>query len=288
MRFLAFAVTLALSLGSARALADDPDEPIPTKAAAAPVKPGPATAVVVSVYDGDTVTLDTGDRVRLRWVNTPEMKPHEDYGPEAKDFTASKVQGKSVTLLYGASLRDGYGRLVAGIMIDGQNLSMLLIEQGLGHLFIIPPDSTDMTEFVAAQEAARTARRGVWSTARYQGTLHITSFHANADGDDRENVNGEYLRVCNVSPDSIDLSGYAIADISGTRWEFPQVIVPPGYTFKVHSGKGANAVDKSSQLEVYLQSADPIWNNKLDRATIYDRYGRVVDARDHSVEQETP
>lgn len=288
MRFFAFAITLALSLGPARALADDPDEPIPTKAAAEPVKPGPATAVVVSVYDGDTVTLDTGDRVRLRWVNTPELKPHEDYGPEAKDFAASKVQGKSVTLLYGSSLRDGYGRLIAGIEVEGQNLSMMLIEQGLGHLFIIPPDSTDMSEFIAAQEAARKARRGVWATARYQGSLHITSFHANADGDDRENVNGEYLRICNVSADSIDLAGYAIADISGNRWEFPQVVVPPGHTFKVHAGKGTNAVDKSSQLAVYLQNADPIWNNKLDRATIYDRYGRVVDARDHSVEQETP
>ncbi len=290
--FASFATAFALALTApafvAPAFADDPDEAAPVAPTAAPVKPGPATAVVVSVYDGDTVTLDSGDRVRLRWVNTPELKPHEDYGPEAKAFTASKVQGKSVQLVYGSTLRDGYGRLVAGIMIDGQNLSLLLLEQGLGHVFIIPPDSTDVSPLVAAQEVARKAHRGVWSTARYQGTLHITSFHANADGDDRENVNGEYLRVCNVSPDPIDLSGYAIADISGNRWEFPQVVVPAGYTFKIHSGKGANAVDTQAQIEIYLQSADPIWNNKLDRATIYDRYGRVVDARDHSVDQETP
>ncbi len=280
-------VALVLALFCA-ARADDPDEPPPPDPAAAAAKPGPASATVVSVYDGDTFTLDTGDRVRLRWVNTPELKPAEDYGPEARDFAASLVQGKRVELIYGASLRDGYGRLIAGVTVDGKNLSIELIEQGFGHLFVIPPDTTDLTAFIAAQERARAARRGIWSTVRYQGTLHVTSFHANADGDDRENVNGEYLRVCNVSPDPVDLSGYVIADISGNRWNLPQVIVPAGNTFKIHSGKGTNAVDTQAQLAVYLQNVDPIWNNKVDRATIYDRYGRVVDARDHSVEKETP
>lgn len=283
---LALALTAALAAPPARA--EDPDAPIPVTAGSAPQKPGPETAVVTSVYDGDTFTLDTGDRVRLRWVNTPEMKPHEDYGPEARAFTASLVEGKTVQLLYGSTLRDGYGRLVAGVMVDGKNLSIELLEQGYGHMFVIPPDHTDLKPFIAAQERARTARRGIWSTARFQGALHITSFHANADGDDRENVNGEYLRVCNVSPDPVDLSGYSIADISGNKYVFPQVIVPAGYTFKLHSGKGTDDVDTEAQITVHLQSADPIWNNKLDRATIYDRYGRVVDSREHSVDKETP
>ena len=273
---------------SAPAHAEDGDAPIPVTAASAPVKSGPATATVTSVYDGDTFTLDTGDRVRLRWVNTPEMKPNEDYGSEARDFAASLLQGKQVELLYGKTLRDGYGRLIAGVTVDGKNLSIELLKQGLAHMFVIPPDATDLAPFIAAQEAARAARRGVWSTSRYQGSLHITSFHANADGDDRENVNGEYLRVCNVSADAIDLSGYYITDISGNKFQFPQLVVPAGFTFKLHSGKGANAVDTQAQIAVHLQSADPIWNNKLDRASIYDRYGRVVDSRDHSVEKESP
>lgn len=71
------------------ARADDPDAPPPAVAGAAAVKPGPATAVVTSVYDGDTFTLDTGDRVRLRWVNTPELKPAEDYGIEAKTLATT-------------------------------------------------------------------------------------------------------------------------------------------------------------------------------------------------------
>lgn len=269
------------------AAGDDSDPDVGDKPAVAQT-PGPASAVVTSVYDGDTFTLSTGDRVRLRWVNTPELKPAEAYGVEARDATTAFIKGKTVTLTYGSTIRDGYGRLLAAPSVDGKLLAEHLLEQGLGHLFVIPPDDTDFTALIAAQERARTARRGIWSDARFQGVLHITSFHANADGDDRENVNGEYLRVCNVSSESQDLSGFKIADISGTTYEFPTVVLPPGNTVKVISGKGTNQADPNAQLEIYLQSPTPIWNNKTDRATIYDRFGRVVDSRTHEVQQETP
>jgi endonuclease YncB( thermonuclease family) len=276
-----------LAAGVARAgTDDDPDGAAPAEAA--PQTPGPATATVVSVYDGDTFTLATGDRVRLKGANTPELKPAEDYGVEAREATKAFVSGKTVELRYGPVVRDGYGRLIAGVYVDGQSLAEHLLELGLAHIFVIPPDATDQAPFIAAQERARQAHRGIWSTPRYAGDLHITSFHANADGDDRENVNGEYLRVCNVSAKPIDLAAYRIADINGNSWNLPSLVVPPGNTFKIHSGKGANQADPDQQLEVFLGSADPIWNNKMDRATIYDRYGRMVDTRDHAVEKETP
>ncbi len=247
----------------------------------------PEHAVVASVYDGDTLTLANGDKVRLKWVNTPELKPPEEYGQEARELTAGLVLQKDVRLL-GTGARDGYGRLLAGVEADGKNLSIALLEAGLGHVFIIPPDSVDLAPYLAAQEKARAARRGIWSTVRYQGALHITSFHANADGDDRENVNGEYLRVCNVSSMPLDLSGYRIADISGASWEFPTALVPAGQTVKVHSGRGTHLVDAAAQIEIFLGSRDPIWNNGDDRATIYDRYGRVVDSREHHADRPNP
>jgi endonuclease YncB( thermonuclease family) len=257
------------------------EKPVATFAAA------PATATVASVYDGDTFTLSTGDKVRLKLVNTPELKPPEAYGVEAREATTSFLSGKTVSLLYGSTQRDGYGRLLAGVKVGEEWLAVHLLERGLAHLFVIPPEDTDLGPFIAAQERARAARRGIWSTPSFQGVLHITSFHANADGDDRRNVNGEYLRICNVSGGPVQLSGFRIADISGNSFELPDVVVPPGHTFKLHSGQGTNVTDPMEQLELFLGSADPIWNNKEDRATIYDRAGKVVDARAHSV-QGTP
>lgn len=268
------------------AFAGEDEDPPPPKAQTGP--PPPRSATVTSVYDGDTFTLSTGDRVRLKWVNTPELKPAEAYGIEAREATKAFLSGKTVELVYGETTRDGYGRLVAGVTVEGKSLTEHLLELGLGHLFVIPPDEGDHSSLIAAQERARKARRGIWSTAEYQGVLHMTSFHANADGDDRENVNGEYLRVANVSSETIDLSGYSIADISGNSYPFPKLLLPAGHTVKVHSGQGAHQTDPNEQLAIYLGSPAPIWNNKLDRATIYDRFGRVVDAREHSVQQETP
>jgi micrococcal nuclease len=256
---------------------------VPTASATPPPPPAPLEAIVVAVYDGDTVTLDTGDKVRLRWVNTPELKPAEDYGIEARDAAKELLLNKKIKLVYGQVQRDGYGRLIAGMRtMDGADLSEHLLELGYGHLFVIPPDDTDLTPLLKAQEKARAGGRGIWSDERYKGELHITSFHANANGDDRENPNGEYLRVCNVASRAIDLQGFKLTDISGETWVLPSIVLPPGNTVKLISGKGVNQADPSSQLEIYLQSDGPVWNNSRDRATLYDRFGKVVDAREHA------
>ena len=274
MNLVATLVLAALSLTPAHAR-----PPVPNT-------PAPVTSTVSNVYDGDTFTLATGDRVRLRLVNTPELKPAEAYGIEAREATKAFLSGKPVQLAYGATQRDGYGRLLAAVKVGSDLLAVHLLERGLGHLFVIPPDETDMTPYLEAQERARAGKRGIWSTPEFQGSLHITSFHANADGDDRSNVNGEYLRVCNISSGPVQLAGFRIADISGASWDFPELIVPPGHTIKVHSGQGVHQLDPTEQLAIYLGSSDPIWNNKDDRATIYDRYGKVVDTRTHSVQKE--
>jgi micrococcal nuclease len=250
--------------------------------------PAPRSASVVSVYDGDTFTLDTGDKVRVSSVNTPELKPLEDYGVEAREATDKFVKGKDVTLVYGSVERDSYGRLLAWVEVEGEPLADHLLELGMAHVFLIPPvEAGDVEAMVAAQERAREANRGIWSTEHYKGTLHITSFHANAAGDDRENVNGEYLRLCNITGEPLNVDGYKIADASGNAYAFPPMVIPAGHTVKVHSGHGDHQTDKSSQLAIYLGSDGPIWNNKEDRATIYDRFGQVVDSRNHAVKKAT-
>jgi micrococcal nuclease len=46
---------------------------------------GPSSAVVTRVVDGDTVELDTGEKVRYLCINTPEISPPaECYGPDRK------------------------------------------------------------------------------------------------------------------------------------------------------------------------------------------------------------
>ncbi len=243
--------------------------------------PPPSSAVVASVYDGDTLTLATGDKVRLRWVNTPELKPEEAFGPEARAATEAFVGRGEVRLLLGsANPRDGYGRIVAGIETAAGSLSLHLLELGLGHVFVIPPDPTDLAPMLAAQERARAAKLGIWSTDRYAGALHMTSFHANGPGDDNLDPNGEYLRICNISPGPVNLAGWRITRHDGRSYPLPNLVVPAGHTFELHSGPGPHLTDPAGQLEVHLGATAGIWNDDHDRATLYDPSGAISDARD--------
>lgn len=256
---------------------------LPRPSIAAEPAPPPERAHVVSVYDGDTMTLDTGERVRLRAVNTPELRPVEPFSAEARDAAEAFVSSKEVRLVYGRTVRDHYGRLIADVEVDGEDLALHLVERGLAHVFVVAPADDEVTDLLAAQAKAREAGIGLWSTNSFKGDLHITSFHANGRGDESKDVNAEYLRVCNVADTALDLSGYRIVDISGHTFTFPAVVVPAGYTFEIRSGRGEHQGDPSRPLVIYLQSDIPIWNNDRDRATLLNAEGRVVDSRDHLV-----
>ena len=74
---------------------------------APPSRCGPASAVVVEVIDGDTVVLDTGEKIRYLMVDTPEITngKSECFGPEARTFNQEYVLGQDVELT--ARLRRG-------------------------------------------------------------------------------------------------------------------------------------------------------------------------------------
>lgn len=242
----------------------------------------PSEARVVSVYDGDTMTLETGDRVRLKWINTPELKPKEPYGEEAGAFARRFVLHETVKLvLDGTNPRDSYGRILAGITAPRGDLTEAMLRSGYGHVFIIPPDNADEERLLAAEAEARRQRLGIWSTPAMQGAFHITSFHANAPGNDNDNVNGEYLRICNISGKAQDLGGYKLMDVSGQTHVLRSVEVPAGHTVMVLSGEGYDQTKPERQLLIHLGSKTPLWNNKEETVTLLTPTGLPIDERHH-------
>ncbi|TVQ93148.1 MAG: hypothetical protein EA397_05075 [Deltaproteobacteria bacterium] len=242
----------------------------------------PTTAQVVHVYDGDTVTLDNGDKVRVKWVNAPEKRPPEPFAAEATRLAEKLVLGRKVTLVVDPdNPRDGYGRLIAGVRVGKNDLSLRLIEEGFGHVFLIPPEPEDPTPLLKAQEKARKAKKGIWSTDRYQGELHISSFHARARGNEEYNLNGEYLRVCNITAEPLDVEGFYLTNFDGQRFDFPSLVIPAGHTVLVHTGRGEHQRDPELQLQIFLGQPKPIWHNGYDRARLYNPGGDLIDEVEH-------
>jgi micrococcal nuclease len=130
-------------------------------------------AVVAHVADGDTVTLDTGQRVRLLGIDAPEMEkeghPADFMAHKAKQVMVDLVQGKRVRLEYDRLRYDRYGRTLAYLFLpDGTNVSREMVRQGLAHVYTVPPNMRFRGEFLSAQREAINAHRGIWLQALKQ------------------------------------------------------------------------------------------------------------------------
>ena len=127
--------------------------------------PGPTSAVVSNVVDGDTIDLDSGERIRYLLVDTPESTggATDCFGQNAKQFNTDLVLGKTIELGYDVEPTDRFGRLLAWITVDGQDVNRLLVERGYACTLYIPPNGADRRiEFETLQAQAEAAGRGMW------------------------------------------------------------------------------------------------------------------------------
>ncbi|MFT7414296.1 MAG: micrococcal nuclease, partial [Methylophagaceae bacterium] len=128
---------------------------------------------VAKVYDGDTITLKNGERVRLLGINTPEIESRyrqgESGGQTAKRWLQEKLNSGVVFLECDTQQRDKYKRLLAHLFLEsGEHLNIELVEAGLATLSIIPPNLKYIDEFKQAEFDAQTKDRGIWSMTEYQ------------------------------------------------------------------------------------------------------------------------
>lgn len=124
---------------------------------------GPSEAVVVSVVDGDTVDLDSGERIRYLLVDAPELSSDDCWAVEARDRNVDLVDGKRVTLRYDVECTDRFDRLLAYVSVDGREVNATMVERGYACTLYIPPNGEDRRdEFEDLEAAARAAGRGLW------------------------------------------------------------------------------------------------------------------------------
>lgn len=126
---------------------------------------GPTSAVVDHVVDGDTIVLDSGERVRYILVDTPEHTNGDNdcYGAEARDYNNMLVTGRAITLVYDEECRDYYGRLLAYVSVDDLEVNRTLLEDGYACVLHISPNGDDrVLEYQALEDMAKAEGRGMW------------------------------------------------------------------------------------------------------------------------------
>jgi micrococcal nuclease len=230
--------------------------------------------LVKRVVDGDTIVLADGRHIRYVGINTPEGG--EPWWEEARDYNAQKVGGKLVTLEFGQVREDVYGRALAYVSVEGEMANAQLLKAGLAHLFVLEPIAYYHL-FRRLQEEARAKGLGIWGKDGFTGPLKITTLHADAQGDDRKNLNGEYVRICNISPTDLNLRGFSLVDREGHRYRFTRGLLRPGYTALLLTGAGKDVVEGADQLRLFWGSRYPIWDNNGDQASLRDPHGKLID-----------
>ena len=82
--------------------------------------------------------MDTGEKVRLVGVNTPE-RGVEGY-IASKNFLQKFCLNKKIGLdVDKAKNKDKYGRTLAVVIVGGKNVNEMLLKEGLAEIMYIPP-----------------------------------------------------------------------------------------------------------------------------------------------------
>jgi micrococcal nuclease len=244
-----------------------PGQPQP---APSPARPEDGQEVVIAkVFDGDTVELDDGQRVRYAGINTPERD--QPYYREATQANRSLVEGKLVWMVLDVQTKDRFGRILAYIWADEQFVNLELVRQGFANSYTQPPNLRFSEELLKAEQDARAAQVGLWAPSGVP--LKITELNFNAPGADHENPNGEWVQLTNEGSSAIALGGFSLKDSANHIYTFPNITLSSGRSLLIFSGQGQ---DTQSELFWGL-SGDAVWNNDGDTAYLRDAEGQLVD-----------
>jgi micrococcal nuclease len=139
--------------------------------------PGPITAHVTHVVDGDTIDVELADgsdeTVRYIGIDTPETvkpgTPVQCGGPRAHEVNEGLVGERTVTLRFDAERRDVYGRLLAYVYLPGSGpqgrplfVNAELARRGLARTLTIPPNDSHADLFARLAGRAGVHGRALW------------------------------------------------------------------------------------------------------------------------------
>ena len=210
-----------------------------------------------------------------------------------------------------ADRRDRYGRLLAYVHVDeGESAGTATAGSGptandttenrtdfnsrllaTGHARVYDSTFARSDRYYAAESAAQDAGRALWGcrspdasdtgssefvdtdgpVATSASGLAVERVHADAAGNDHENLNDEYVVFGNDADVTLPLGGWVVRDDGGHSYVFPaEFALGPGETVTLRTGAGEDTADT-----LYWGSDSAVWNNGGDTVVV-ERDGETV------------
>ena len=132
---------------------------------------------VAHVYDGDTVKLSSGQKVRLLGVDSTETgkgsEADEPFSQEAGEKVREWIEGKPVKLVRGGERKDPFGRHLAFVETsDGRDVGAMLLELGLALVYVHPAAMDRLEDYLQMEDEARKKGVGIWSRPDVRVVAH--------------------------------------------------------------------------------------------------------------------
>ncbi len=123
-------------------------------------------AVVVKVFDGDSILLSDGRQVRYIGVNSPETggktTSKECFSDEATKANTALVLQQTIEMENDKNDTDVYKRLLRYVYVDGEMVNDFLVRWGYARAEKNFPEDRYKSQFITAEKEARSQTRGLW------------------------------------------------------------------------------------------------------------------------------
>jgi hypothetical protein len=106
-------------------------------------------------------------------------------------------------------------------------------------------------------------------------SIYISATQFDAPGDDRQNLNGEWVQLTNKGDDTVLIAGWTFSDNRQSKlYTFPAIILVPGESVTIFSGTGT-----MNTTALFMGKSEPVWGNSGDIAILKDGRGTIIDQR---------
>jgi competence protein ComEC len=106
-------------------------------------------------------------------------------------------------------------------------------------------------------------------------SIEISEVQFDAPGDDRTNLNGEWVRLTNHGNDTVLLNGWTLSDRTASfSYIFPAYLLEPGSSVTIYTGAGT-----LNDTSLFMGLGTPVWGNGGDTAILRDFRGTIISER---------
>ncbi|MFW5847270.1 MAG: thermonuclease family protein [Nanoarchaeota archaeon] len=225
------------------------------------------SGVVERVIDGDTIKIN-GTSVRLLGINTPEKG--EEYSEKATEFLKQRTLNKTVFLEFGKEKKDFYGRKLAYIILNNENINLEIVEKGLANPYFLKGKTKYYSEFFNKWEECVNENIKNSLCENSQDACKECLFVEQIDINKQEVIiKNDCSRKCNISK-------WSVKDEGRKNYVFPK------NSFINSKSKINLIVDKTKEKQdvfgkdYYWHSSTYVWTRTGDTLFLRDSEGKLV------------